>query len=756
MPRMWRQGPVCLAIALFLTLGAERAGLHADLPARSDRVVDYTMRVELLPEHREVRGTMDVVWRNTSDEPVRELYFHLYLNAFKTRDSTYLREAAGAGKRGSRWDEEYPGWVRVNSLRVVGDPTNLWRAGTLHYLAPDDGNEKDRTLARVDLPTEVAPGETIALGIDFTSRLPRVLHRTGWSGDPAKPDSLFFMVAQWFPKLAVLRRGPDGKARWNAHQFHRNTEFFADYGVFHVTIKAPHGYVIGATGRRVSGPEENPDGTVTVTHRQEDVHDFAWTASPHFVAHERTWDFDEFVKNAPNGMGERIRALLERTAGHLGVAVEKIKPKRKVVVRLLLQRDHGALAPRFFTAAGASLACYGLWFGEYPYDVLTIVDPPAGGGAAGGMEYPTLITVWGDRTAPDYSTGMEGVTIHEFGHQYFYGLIGSNEFEEAWLDEGFTSFTDARVFEEAYGPGRTRTRYAPVHTSYYRPFAAPGMFARISSTLHLDRWLGKLPHPWEKPDSFVPVPGPSGLWEYLRDMPALHLEKRLPIRQPAGERNWVLGVHSHDAMVMAGWEFAARGDYAVNSYGKPTVFLYCLRGLMGEPAFDRAMRAYAEKYRFGHPTTDDFLKQVQAQTPAGKRAMLDEFVDAMINSAARLDVAILKAEQKKLGNGKWLYRVKIQRRGDIAVPIQLLADGEVVGHWESRGRETTKTLMALRDQPFRSVRIGPRWIDSIDADLSNNARVAKGHSSRRPAFVIATRWSLYVEEMMRMHAGVGR
>ena len=123
-------------------------------------------------------------------------------------------------------------------------------------------------------------------------------------------------------------------------------------------------------------------------------------------------------------------------------------------------------------AAAASIACYGIWFGEYPYDVLTIVDPPSGGGAAGGMEYPTLITVWGDRLAPSYSAGMEGVTIHEFGHQYFYGMIGTNEFEEAWLDEGFTSYTDARVYEIAYGPGHATSRYRPFHLNYRVPFSA--------------------------------------------------------------------------------------------------------------------------------------------------------------------------------------------------------------------------------------------------------------------------------------------
>ncbi|MHC4819648.1 MAG: M1 family aminopeptidase [Planctomycetota bacterium] len=105
------------------------------------------------------------------------------------------------------------------------------------------------------------------------------------------------------------------------------------------------------------------------------------------------------------------------------------------------------------------------------------------------MEYPTLITVFGDRFAPDYAVGMEGVTIHEFGHQYFYGLIGTNEFEEAWLDEGFTSFTDARVYDVAYGTQRTRLRYGPVHQPYHRPFEAPSVFGRLRGFSQLEGWL---------------------------------------------------------------------------------------------------------------------------------------------------------------------------------------------------------------------------------------------------------------------------
>ncbi|MHC4137124.1 MAG: M1 family metallopeptidase [Planctomycetota bacterium] len=503
---MFRSAPVGLAVLLFLTVGAERAHLRADLPTRSDRVVNYTIRAMLKPSLKEVHADMDLVWRNTSGQAVNELYFHLYLNAFASRDTTYTRESEGSGKAGAEFDDEYPGWVRIDAMRLP-DGTDLWTDATRSFVSPDDGNEKDHTLAHVTLPSAVAPGETLSLKIDFRSRLPRVLHRTGWAGDPDDPTDLFFMVAQWFPKVAVLRRTADGKARWNAHQFHRNTEFFSDYGVYDVSLTVPQGYVVGATGKRVPAKRVSTtqdEETVTYRHRQLDVHDFAWTASPHFVEKKYTWSFDEFCDQAPAGMGPRIRELLQRTAEHLGVTPESIKPRQKVEVHLLYQRDHGGVADRFWQAAGASLACYGIWFGQYPYEVLTIVDPPAGGGAAGGMEYPTLITVFGDRHAPDYAVGMEGVTIHEFGHQYFYGLIGSNEFEEAWLDEGFTSFTDARVYDVAYGKQRTRLRYGPVHQPYHRPFDAPSVFGRLRGFSRLEGWLSELPRPWKRPASLLP------------------------------------------------------------------------------------------------------------------------------------------------------------------------------------------------------------------------------------------------------------
>jgi hypothetical protein len=739
---------IALAL-LLLAFAAERGRAPADLPARSDRVVSYTIRARLDPALKEIRGEMDVVWRNATSKPVDEIYLHLYLNAFKDKDSTFMREGTEEGKAGSRWDEEHPGFVRIEKLRGAADKDLL---PALSPVRPDDGNEKDDTLARLKLEAPVPPQETLSLKLDFTSRLPRVVARTGWSGDPEDPSSLFFMAAQWFPKIAALRQDEKGDPQWNAHQFHRNTEFFADYGTYLVSLTVPEGYVVGATGKG-SDPAKNADGTVTVTFQQDDVHDFAWTASPRFRVKEFTWTFDSFCDGEPK-LGLKLRELLKKTAEHRGLDASQVKPPNEVSVRILYQEDHEDLVPRIRAAAGASLACYGMWFGAYPYGTLTIMDPPAGGAGAGGMEYPTLITIFADRHAPGYATGLESVTIHEFGHQFFYGLLGSNEFEESWLDEGFTSYTDARVHEVAFGPETAATRYGPTHTPWLRPFEAPSVYGRLRSLLGLGKLIDGLPRPWKRPESLFPVPEGSAFSDYLRDMPWLHFDANVRIPQPMGDRNGFLRSNTRDAMVLDGWEFAGRTDYRANSYPKPTLLLYTLRGLMGEPAFDRMMYAYAEKHRFGHPRTEDFVAVAKAHDAGTER-----FLEAMVETAERFDAAILDASQRKLDGGgsggpKYEWTIKVQRRGAIELPIEVWANGELLDTWRSRGRETSRTFRVIRDKPLQSARLGPAWLQAIDADVSNNARSVDSDSL--PAATLALRWTFYVEDLVRSHAGVAR
>ncbi|MBC8081013.1 MAG: M1 family peptidase, partial [Gorillibacterium sp.] len=111
---------------------------------------------------------------------------------------------------------------------------------------------------------------------------------------------------------------------------------------------------------------------------------------------------------------------------------------------------HKELKSRYFQAAKKALTRYSEWYGNYPYSTLSIVVPPAKGNGAGGMEYPTLITAWAATSAAP-GLELERVVVHEIGHQWWYGMVASNEFEEAWLDEGFTSYAEDKVMEHEYG-----------------------------------------------------------------------------------------------------------------------------------------------------------------------------------------------------------------------------------------------------------------------------------------------------------------
>ena len=133
---------------------------------------------------------------------------------------------------------------------------------------------------------------------------------------------------------------------------------------------------------------------------------------------------------------------------------------------------------------------------------------------------------------------------------------------------------------------------------------------------------------------------------------------------------------------------------------------------------------------------------------------------AMVETAERFDAAILDVSERKVdvggpgGPSKWEWTIKVQRRGAIELPIEVRVDDELLETWHSRGRETSKTFRVLRDKPLGVVRLGPAWIEHLDADLSNNARVLEADSV--PVATLATRWTFYVEDLVRSHAGVAR
>ncbi len=391
------------------SLGAQAGeGLAPDTASYSiDATLDATART--------LTGREVITWRNPGGIPAYSIRLHLYWNAWRNTDSTWISQLKLAGKAKDALERpaaEY-GWQEITELRLM-NPDGSSGPDLLpgfRYIQPSDQNPDDRSLAAADLPNAVAPGQSIQLRVAWKAQVPRTFARTGGIGN-------YFFIAQWFPKLGVFEG--DG---WGARQFFANTEFYADFGRYDVRLTVPQGWVVGATGREVSRTD---DGASTIhRYEQDDVHDFAWTTSPDFV--EVTQQF-------------------------------KHPTLPPVTMRLLLQPEHRGQEDRHFAATAAALKYYGEWFGAYPFPQITIVDP-AWQSDSGGMEYPTLFTAGTSWLAPRQSNEPEAVTVHEAGHQFWYSIVASNEVTSAWMDEGLNTFSDARVQSVAFTPNYLVQRF---------------------------------------------------------------------------------------------------------------------------------------------------------------------------------------------------------------------------------------------------------------------------------------------------------
>ncbi|MDH5706288.1 MAG: hypothetical protein OEZ45_09735, partial [Candidatus Aminicenantes bacterium] len=201
------------------------------LPAASQetfckQIANYTMDVKLDTEAKMIKATEILSWTNDTGYSTNELWFHLYWNAFQNNMSTFLTEAERRGRSVSGFKKDDWGYCRVESIKVVANPyfQEYDLMPFLEFRYPDVENLYDQTVFSARLPNAVRPGQTILLRIEFESKVPRPISRTGVYKD-------YYFIAQWFPKIGVFQEG-----RWNCHQYHSASEYFADYGTYNVRI----------------------------------------------------------------------------------------------------------------------------------------------------------------------------------------------------------------------------------------------------------------------------------------------------------------------------------------------------------------------------------------------------------------------------------------------------------------------------------------------------------------------------------------
>ena len=374
----------------------------------SDRVTEHHIDVTLNEKTNTLIGTETLSWTHPGKKTVSEVYLHLYANAFESPDSTFMQESGGK-LRNDTMPKDGWGSIRLTELKTADGISLLHR---IQYVQPDDGNKKDKTLAKIRIPRPVHGGETLTLSMQFEVKLPKIFARMGTAGP-------FVMAGQWFPKMSVYEPvGTRGRTTegWNLHQYHGNSEFYSDFGIYSVRINVPQNYIVAATGFPTK-PASLKDSRKIYQYYADDVHDFSWSASPNF-----TYAEEPFAASDVPG----------------------------VRIKLYLDPAHKDLKERYFVAAKSALSAYSKAYGPYPYSTLSIIVPPIEGNGAGGMEYPTLVTAFGASSQdPDYD--LERTVVHEIAHQYFYGIIASNELEEPWLDEAFASYAEDKLMEKEYG-----------------------------------------------------------------------------------------------------------------------------------------------------------------------------------------------------------------------------------------------------------------------------------------------------------------
>jgi hypothetical protein len=476
-------------------------------------------------------GSSVITWTNPGSVPVSEIWLHLYPNAFETAKTTLWKESPFLKSRESLGEEAFSRML-IHEARVDGEDRPL----EVRFEHPDDGNADDRTVGVLSLPSPVGPGEEVVLRLAWETKLHRYFFRSGYS-----TDSLFLM--QWYPKLGVVADGA-----WICHQFHSFTEFYSDFADYTITLRLPAGWTAAGTGSVTESPA--PEGGVKIDLQAENVHDVALVAS---------------------------RSLKKITREH--------HPRQGDAVRitLFLPEEYAYKQHRMFATLKRAFAFMENWTGPYLWDQFTAVVPswPTAQGH-GGMEYPQLIVCGLRHVPPPGDPDLEYVLTHEFIHQYFYGMIATDEVGHPWMDEGFTTYLAVRCLQE--------------QAASWRP----------------DLPVLGLPVPM-KPFAFDP-------------------SAKIHLNYYADE--------GMEEMGKPGWTYASYRSYRVNAYNKPALALATLERYAGADSMKTFLRDYFSKYAFAHPGPKEVLDLVSQHFGSHWAALLDH----LLKKPGRVDYRVLAAD----------------------------------------------------------------------------------------------------------------
>lgn len=558
--------------------------------------LSYTISVQLNDTDHSLHAEEVIQYINRSDSSLSCIWMHLWPNAYKDRNSALCKQKirqneltlfyAKAGQRGYIDSLDF----RVNGIRCS------W---SFH---PDYHD-----VCKVDLPEPLKPGAQITLSTPFYVKIPSAMFSRLGHIDQA------YYITQWYPKPAVFDR-----SGWHPMPYLDQGEFYSEYANYDVRISLPANYVLAATGDRMEAEEEElfltrieqetrnlieGDNSVkhddrfpksdslfkTIRFTQNRVHDFAWFADKRFMV---------------------LRDQVELPASG-----------RVVDTWVYFLPSDVAYWKKAITYVNDAVLFYSRKLGDYPYHHASAVDGTIMAG--GGMEYPNITVVNSTRN----DVLLDQTITHEIGHNWFYGILGSNEREHPFMDEGLNSFYELEYMRQKY----------PEYTMA-QAFDLPNQLSVMG--------LNKMPY-WKE-----------------KELTAF-LSLKSNFEQPLNSASEEFTAFNYGAMV----------------YSKTALVWDYLKEYLGQERFDKAMQGYYLDFRFKHPTPEDLFNSLSAHSGTD----LSAFQHYFFNRVTRVDYKVKGL--KRLNDGG--YRVFVKNKGEAALPFSTLAfkHGKAIASVWSNGIE---------------------------------------------------------------------
>lgn len=483
-----------MMVWLSISTWAQDPALRKDSD-RWQQHIEYTMEIDMDVTTNQFTGLQQATYTNNSPDVLNKVFYHLYFNAFQpgsmmdVRSRTIRDPDRRVGDRISKLKPDEIGYQKILSLTQNGQNVNFETVGTV---------------LEVDLAEPILPGQSVTFDMTFEGQVPVQIRRSGRDN----AEGIRYSMAQWYPKMAEY-----DYQGWHADEY-IGREFYGVWGNYDVKISIDKDYVIGGTGYLQNpldighGYEEAgqtvnkkiEDGKLTWHFYAPNVHDFMWAADPDYQ-HDKVTMEDGTVLHFFHQKGQNDKNWKELIP----------------------------LTERAFAFASKT-------FGQYPYDQFSVIQ-----GGDGGMEYPMSTLITGEKRG---LRSLLGVTIHEFMHDWYHGVLGSNEALHPWMDEGFTSYASTRINSHLNSP------------------EGPGARALQA--------LGSR----------------SGQGSYLRIA-------KSGLEEP-------MSTHSD--------HYVTNTAYGAASYGKGAVWMSQMGYVIGEEARDKGLLEYFDTWKFKHPNPNDVMR----------------------------------------------------------------------------------------------------------------------------------------------------